>query len=614
MERHDLQVDEAISILTPERREILNRTWVCVPGELAPEYQHATPEQIDMLNRPMDDENSVYLMNVGEVIDPNLVSFAALYVQTKYGPRAFGLYSGTGTVIIGEDTPEEFIDYQNMIRGKDVNTIMVDFNDPSVSSITDALGEEELAGKELRAYMPHMRLLKKLNEVGAQLKGWTEESMERSEKLNNKFKIIEWLREEKTKEKLVALGLIDEHTNAAPHAVETRQNNLLNSAKERLEEVEELYDRHEESVAEYYKQRGLTYEGENAKIIIRPSWGGGSYETFSIEKSGKGVDKDSGETVDLYSLGHEGKKLEHQTWEEVEDYINEQFQNNGASDNYTITRFLDTVEDPGINAVVLSNGDTDSNFFYVAPPHGQVLEGTMCVGTQTDTSLPEDKLDKKYHDGTTPRDERSRAMHLGKAREMTAFVVNHMAQKATGDLIMGVDVMETGIFEAALAEAVKGTEDEFEAVGEHVVAEANMRPTQRTMHQLTQEAIIRTIEFRSNEPVTYADVLIGFEQGGAERFFTSHDSYSVTRRGWNRVVAAFNQDDANNEIFAVANNKPEGVYIIMPPVKWEDETSTVGIGVMGENTDQLREYLNKLRQISNGHLEDHEDNITLDHL
>jgi hypothetical protein len=566
----------------------INHLTVCTPTPDGPKYGLISIEQVRALQQPVDGPNTVSLMNVGEIIDASMTSQVAKAVQEKYLERSTaGITNRTMLAVIGSKTPPDFIRYQYGLRGYQFNTLTVDYSkDGVVSGIENLVSE--LAGKKVKAYMPTADLLANLQEMGSELAGWDEESIKVQDFLNNKFEIIEWLRHSDTHRQLVDLGLTKEHTNAAPHAIKVTKEEMLTSSFKRIDDIERLYKKHGDKIKEHYQNTGINFQEHEPGVIIRPTWGGGSYETFLIKK-----------TSDGYSISHEGNTYNMEDWEKVDNFVNKQWESNGASNEYVITRYLKTVEDPGINCLIFADKEKgqENTFFWVAPAHGQVLEGTMCVGTKT-ANPPTEKMEgKHYYDGTSPFDEEERKRQLKKSEAMAAFVTNRMALDAVGNIVMGFDDMITEMFEAALAHAVKNTEDQFEAVGPHVAAEANMRRTQRTMHQETITAIQKNVNGTSSQPMTFEDLMASYQQP-----YESHDSHPVTIAGWNRLMALVDNPDKDH-ILAGINGKKEGIYIIMPPKSYKESVGTMGIGVMASDQESLDYYKKQLATIANGHEE-----------
>lgn len=513
-----------------------------------------------LMEMPVDKPNTFAFMNVGHVIDPSLESPTAQAVQEYYGSRAYALVTRDDMGILINNVDEWFAEYQERIRG--YKTKITDF--------------KCLAPKQIiRPYMPNRKLYQLGEDV--ELAGIkSENSLFLLETYNNKYSIALIFNDAEISSHLAYEGIIEEGRRAAPKPTESSRENLPDTISKRLMEIVNLYEDNEETIKNKYEESGLIYIPHPARVMVRPSWGGGSYEAFWVEHIGK--KSESGE--ELYKVCFSGAEPVEMSLSALEKILNEQ---NGAIEKYTITRFLQVIDVPGTNFYNFGDGKEGC---YVAPVHGQILEGTMCMGTTTQISPLEETIGLYFYDGSPLSCQRARETCTEKVREFTKYISLEM-NKAGIRGFGGTDIMITGFFEKALAETLQGTDKEDEAVGSVAIAEVNTRPTQRTMHLLTQISIFKKVKGTYNQPITSGEVIDWYEKSGRSLFYTSHDK-------WRFPDGAFERLKERTDLLAGINGKTEGAYIIMPDINGQ---GYAGIGIMSESPEKLTYFLEELTKI-----------------
>jgi hypothetical protein len=531
--------------------------------------QHNLEEEIQNHLLHVDCPNTICFMNVGEVIDPNLESPTSRKVQAHYGPRVIALTTNPKSyVIIDQTTPPEFIEYQEAIRGHPINTIEVDFSLPQ--DVLEQIGPQ-LQGKTIRSYMPHEGLFNRAQALNADVAGYSENSAAIQTHLGNKHGFTEALRDSLITTHLQRIEVIEPETKAAPYsAKEITAKDLTNEVQQSLDFISTTYTQLEPTIKKIYKEHNIPYKEHPVGVMVRPSFGGGSYETFIVIalKDGKLKVKFEGENKVVTS-----------------DEFNALLDNLSKDQTFTVTRLIQEIETPGINFVLVPGSEEP----FIAPIHGQVQKGTMCIGTKSNLQLLDE--DKYFYDGEPTSDVMARKKYLNKARELTRYIAKTIGMHG-GEGVMGADIMLTGFFEKALKLALEENPniDNYDQAKKLLVssvsgAELNARPTQRTMHLLTQIAIMKNIDSRGNDPVSYSELIHWYQETGRSLHFTSNDKWPITNNELNYLLKNY------QNLFAGINGKKEGIYIIMPPT---EDSPVMGMGIMGQNSDSIKHYLSKL--------------------
>jgi len=422
--------------------------------------------------------------------------------------------------------------------------------------------------------MPNKQLLKGADVKIAGIED--ENSLDLLETYNNKYRIALIFNSAEICLDLSRTKIIEEGWRAAPKPIEASRDNLPSAIKGRLEEIVSLYKNNEEAIKRKYEEKGLIYTSHPARVMARPSWGGGSYEAFWA----KHIGKKSESREELYKVCFSGAEPVEMSLSALAKKMNEQ---NGAIDKYTITRFLQVIDVLGTNFYNFYDGEEGC---YVAPVHGQILEGTMCMGTTTQIPPLEQTTGLYFYEGSPLSCQKVRETYIEKVKGLTKYIALKMNEAGIRGF-GGTDIMITGFFEKALAEALKGTNKEDETVGGVAIAEVNTRPTQRTMHLLTQIAISKKVAGTSQQPITSGDVINWYEKSGKSLFYISHDK-------WRFANGAFQRLKARKDILAGINNQIEGVYIIMPEINGR---GYAGIGIMAESPEKLTYFLEELTKI-----------------
>jgi len=533
-------------------------------------FQTENQELQRLLNTPLDTHGTVQFMNVGSVVDSSMMSPAARVVQAKYGPRATALITGPHcpSPIIGLDTPEGFIRYQERIRAYPISPIYVNF-----SNLRNGLPlqqiEESLKGRRLRPYITTPELLKQAREMGFSVTDWDAHNIDSLMTLNNKDQLHSLLRQPEIKSRLIREDLLPENTHIVPEPHLATKESLAQTVIEKLEEFNFLYQFLEPRIKQIFTDHQVPYKPHMAGVMVRPPWGGGNYESFYIQKQ---------EETNCWTIRFDGHQQEDLSLDELTNLI-EGIMETASSETYLITRFMQVAESPGHNIIV------HDDFVYAAPPNGQVFEGSMCVGTSSFNQPP--LQDGQYlYDGSRV-DSDGRDNFLLQSRKI-ALELAEIIHEKKGRGIMGIDTMLTGFWEKAFAGLVQETEYAAEAVGPITIAEINVRPTQRTMHLLTQLAILNNINGSSNKPLTYNDLITGFEITGRSLHYTSRDSWPITPDQWKSLLQ-------QESLLAGINGTMNGIYIIMPPV---GNSQSMGVGIMAEDIATLYSYKNALKRLT----------------
>jgi hypothetical protein len=230
-------------------------------------------KEINPLDMPVDQTNTFAFMNVGHVIDPRLESPTAQAVQKYYGLRAYALVTRSGMGIISNNADAWFEEYQRKIRGYTTRVINPNELPPNTT---------------IRAYMPNRIIYKLFNGAGAKIAGIEDEkSLDFLETYNNKYSIALIFNNAKTSSHLACEGIIEEGRRAAPKPIEASGEDLPNAILKRLMEIVDLYENNKEAIKRKYEESNLIYSPHPARVMVRPSWGGGSYEAFWVEHIGK---------------------------------------------------------------------------------------------------------------------------------------------------------------------------------------------------------------------------------------------------------------------------------------------------------------------------------------
>lgn len=370
-----------------------------------------------------------------------------------------------------------------------------------------------------------------------------------------------------------------ESIHIVPKPFEVKRADLAGTVVDRLQEYGELYKALEPKIQKIFKEKGVPYNDPHMPgVMVRPEWGGGNYESFYVRQQPA---EQSGGAL-LYTLRADDQEFTNLTASDVARKIQGEIVDKGSSDSYLVTRFMQVCESPGLNTVV---GD---DWYYAAPANGQIFDGSMCVGTSSKPAAPMQNGKFLYYGSQVNGKERDH--HMNSSRKLAEFIAKQMGIEG-GHGISGVDTMLSGFFEFAFALAVQGTEYEDEAVGPVTLAEVNVRPTQRTMHLWTQLAILNNLNGQAEKPITYEQLLTGYERTGKDLHYTSRDSYPVDPAMWKTLMG-------RSDLLAGINGTPNGIYVIMPPV---GDGHSMGMGIMGTTSAAVQQYEAMLHSLHSGH-------------
>ncbi len=532
------------------------------------------------LNIPLDEEPAVCLMSVGHVIDPTMQDPIAQKVAQKYGPRAFALLTRPDSVpIMDARVDPVFVDCQKSLRGMKKDPLYVDFSNinpetglPQDLQIPDSY-------RRMRVYIWTEGLIKAARDMGLDMADGV--PLEVLVRWNDKGRLHRTLRE--YQERVIQSVFLESDWQAVrdlpvvPKEIIAKKEELSSVVSRRLEEIEQMYRDMENDIKAFFEEHGVPYTPHPAGVMVRPTWGGGNYEAFYVQRLADG----------RYRLKSEDKEEFFDDRQSLERWISNEF-GQVRTEKFVITRFLQITESPGYNSYLSENG-----LVYTAPPNGQVFRGSMCVGTSSFSEPP--LQDGKYLWTGESVESPSRKKLLDLGRKMV-WVFNNYLYNEGGRGFNGFDLMISGFWERAIAELVKNKYPEYadEAVGPITVAEVNMRPTQRTMHLLTQISIKKALEAKAANtdprPITVEDIIKAYED--ASVVYISHDAWrGFPDNALSDLLSNYSQ------VLAGINGSPFGIYIIMPQVTQEGvPRGPMGVGIVASSKESLREYLQFLSQ------------------
>lgn len=524
----------------------------------------------EMLNRPIDSNDTVPFMNTCHIVDLKGCSESARHLQEHCSPRVFALMTGPQTArpIVERTLPPEFLDYQRRLRGYAVDPVFMEFqHSPNGFPVQQFRG---LRGHTLRAYMVTPELLRVARQEELSVADWNEQNIEVLQRFNTKSSLYKFFRQDEKEAELRELQLLKTHTHIVPKALEIGREELARAVCDALSYYQVLYQQLDRRIRALYAQYGISYVPHRAGVMVRPCWGGGNYDSFFVL-----CPEESPERSYTLHIGRKTFRAESQA--ELTEIITREVVSRSSALAFLLTRFLNVCASPGMNTLA-SDG-----WYYVAPMHGQLFEGTSAIGSCSHMELPPARK-KPYYAGYIEAPEREHL--LSQARTLASSVARSFCNSG-GRGCSGVDLMLNGFFEHAFAEAVRGTELEDEAVDAISLAEVNVRPTQSALQRYIMLSVQKKLAGTQEQPITYRDLIASYEEGEKKSHYVSNDYYQLVDGGWDRLIRQ------SESLLAGINGTGEGLYIALSPAN--EKAKTIGIGIMADTQRTLTFYQAQLQ-------------------
>jgi hypothetical protein len=522
----------------------------------------------DRFKQTIDCPSTLPFMNVGSNLDPTMQSVAARDCQKKYGARACSLMTGPHCAqpIIDRHVSPRFLAYQQSLRGYTINPIMVDFDDLEGGFPLHQIGDT--GGKTLRAMLVTPELLQESQRLGLQVADWNKNNIKLALQFHDKAQLSNVLTHSDLAHTLKKYLCMASNEQIVPKAIEIKAPQLISTVLEKLYQYTDLYQHLDATMQNIYGQCRIQYQPHHPGVIIRPCWGGGNYDMFSVHVTGQ--------YPYAYTLHIAGQIFNDITEKDLATCLQREVLDKSSLDTFLLTRFLDVRESPGINLILRDD------WYYSTPGHNQLFEQKRAVGT---TTCIQHNTQEPYYQGYLRS--RDRNLLLTTTQEVATQIARYLSANG-GRGFSGIDFMLTGFFEYAFAQAVRNTADADEAVGPITIAEMNVRPTQSLLQAYNMMAIQRNVEGQAAEPLTYSDLLLFYTQLGTAIHYVARDAVPLGECGLTRLYDT-------PSLLAGINQKAEGIYIIM--VDADTETRQTGIGIMADSQENLQWYEQRLQEI-----------------